>query len=107
MNLERLVHAFPEQLGREHFEHRRLEHVIFQAAIDQRRRDRGHRFHRVGVGRDPRDFLFHQMKIAERFVELFPRVRVLHRQLQARLGRAGATGAERRPAKVEDRQRDL
>src|SRR5207248_6822673 len=63
-------------------QHRSLNHVIFQAAIDQRRGDRGHRFHRVSVRCDARDFLFHEMKIAERLVELLTRVRVFDRELE-------------------------
>jgi len=51
-------------------------------------------FHRIGIRSDPRDFLFDQMKIAERFIELFPRVCVLDRQFQTRLGCAGAARAE-------------
>ena len=35
MDLEHIVDAFPKPLGREHFQHRRLEHVIFQTAVDE------------------------------------------------------------------------
>src|SRR5437660_12755367 len=47
------------------------------------------------------------MKIAERFVELFSGVRVLDRQLQTRLRRAGATRAEGCAAEIEHRQCDF
>src|SRR5436853_6846504 len=47
------------------------------------------------------------MKIAKRFVELFPGVRVLDRELQTGLGRTGATRAECCAAELEHRQRDF
>src|SRR5947207_14947551 len=47
------------------------------------------------------------MKIAERFVELFSRVRVLDRELQTGLLRTGATRAKCRAAEIEHRQRDF
>src|SRR5206468_10771576 len=65
------------------------------------------RVHRVGISSDPRDFLFDQMKITERLIELFPRVRVLDRQFQTRLGRAGAARAESCAAEIEYRQCDF
>src|SRR5207302_9877408 len=43
----------------------------------------------------------------KRFVELFPGVRVLDRELQTGLGRTGATRAECCAAEIEHRQRDL
>ena len=45
------------------------------------------------------------MEIAERFVELFPRVCVFDRQTQTSLRRAGATRAECRAPEIEHRQR--
>src|SRR5216117_3043932 len=47
------------------------------------------------------------MKIAERFVELFPGVRVLNRELQTGLRRTRATRAKRCAAEIEHRQCDF
>ena len=103
MDLEAVVDRIPQTLGGENFEHRRFEHVILEAAIDERRRHLGHRFHRVDVGRHAGDFFLHQVEIAERFVELLARVRVLDRQAQAGLGRAGAAGAKSRASEIQAR----
>src|ERR671937_2844053 len=45
------------------------------------------------------------MKVAERFIELLPGVRVLYRQLEAGLGRARATRAECCSSEIENRKR--
>ena len=63
MNLERVVDD-SIALGREDFEHRGFEHVILEAAVDERRRHLGHRFHRVDVGGDAGDLLLHQIEVA-------------------------------------------
>src|SRR5436305_4239913 len=70
INLKYVVDAFPEPFCREHFQHCSLKHVILKASVDERRGHRGHRFHRVSVSRDPGNFLFHQLKFAQCFVEL-------------------------------------
>ena len=106
MDLEAVIDRIPQTLGRENLQHRRLEHVILEAAIDQRRRHLGHRFHRINVGRHARDFFLHQVEIAQRFVELLARVRVLDRETQAGLGRAGATGAKSRASEIQHSERD-
>src|SRR5207248_7780738 len=80
-------------------------HVILKAAINQRRSDRGHRVHGISVRCNARDFLLDEMKITERFVELFSRVCVFDRQTQTSLGRARATRAECCASEIENRQR--
>jgi hypothetical protein len=106
VNLERVHHRIPQALGREDLQHRRLHHVILEAAVDERRGHVRHRFHGVDVRRHARDFLLHQVKLAERLVELLARVRVFNREFQAALCAAGAAGTECRAAEIEHRQRD-
>ena len=106
MDLEGVVNRLPKPLGGEDFQHRRLHHVIFEAAIDERRGDHGHRFHRVNVGRHAPDLFLHQIEFAEGLLELFALVGVFHRQPQTRLGRAGATGSKGRASEVQHRERD-
>ena len=107
VDLERVVDDLPQRLGREDLQHRRLDHVILQPAIDERRGDGRHRLHRVGARRHARDLLFHQLEIAERVAELTPRPRVMRGEAQAGLRRAGAARAESRAAKIEHAERDL
>ena len=106
MDLEAIIDRIPQTLGRENFEHRRFEHVILEAAIDQRRRHLGHRFHRIDVGRGAGDFFLYQVKIAQRFVELLALVRVLDRETKAGLGCAGAAGAKSRASEIKHSERD-
>ena len=101
INLKCVIDHFPKPLSREDFEHGRLDHVILQAAVDERRCNRGHCLHRVSVCRHAGDLLFHQVKFTKRFVELFPRMRVLDRQAQTGFGRSCATRAKCRPPKIE------
>src|SRR5262249_17746237 len=56
---------------------------------------------------DDRDFLLDQVKIAERLVELFPRVRVFDCQIETSFRRAGATSAERGAPEIQNRERDF
>jgi len=63
--------------------------------------DRGHRFHRVSVLRDPRDFFFHQMKIVKHLIKLLACVGVFDREFEAGFRRAGATRAKCSAAEIE------
>ena len=107
VDLEGVVHRFPQTLGREDLQHRRLHHVVFEPAVDQRRGHRRHRFHGVNIGRHPADFFLHQIELAQRFLELPPRIRVCDRELQARFRATGATRAKSGPSEVQHRQRHL
>ena len=106
-DLERLVDALPEGLGREDLEDRGLEHVVFGAPIDQGGRLVGRGFHRVGRGGEIGDLLLDQLEVGEGPAELTTLRRVARRGGEADLGQSRATGTEGRPAEVEDRQRDL
>ena len=106
MDLEAVIDRIPQTLGGENFEHRRFEHVILETAIDERRRHLGHRFHRVNVGCHARDFLLHEVEVAQRLVELLTSVGVFDGEREAGLGSAGAASAKGSAAKIEHGKRD-
>jgi hypothetical protein len=70
IHLESIVHEQPQRFGSEDLQHRRFEHVILKAAVDQRRGDGGHRLHGVSAGGHAGDFLFDQLELAEGVAEL-------------------------------------
>ena len=107
VDLERLVDALPERLGREDLEDRRLEHVVLGAAVDQGGGLVGRRLHRIGGGGEVGDLLLDELEVGQRPAELDAAGGVPRGRGEADLGQPRATGAEGRPAEVEHRERDL
>ena len=107
MNLEGVVDRLPEAIRCKNLQHRRLDHVILEPAIDERSRHRRHRFHRINIGRHSPDFLFHEIEVAQSFLKLAPSVRVFDREAQTGLRRTRATRAESGAAEIKDRQCDF
>ncbi len=70
--LECVVDDRPQPFGAPDFEHRRFEHVVFEAAIDEAGGNGRHGFHGVRPGGHAGEFLLHEFKLGQRTAELAP-----------------------------------